>query len=93
MPTKIIKNNPDICSKFFQANLNNTTETSTFPEQLKYVDMKPIFTKDFRTDKKKYRPISILPNVFKICERCLNKKLEEYFQALLSKHQCCFRKG
>ena len=53
--------------------------------------MKPVFKKDSRTDKKNYRPISILPNVSKIYERCINKQLEEYFQALLSKYQCGFR--
>ena len=52
MPTKIIKNNFDIFPKFFQANLSNTIETSTFPEQLKYADVKPVFKKDSRTDKK-----------------------------------------
>ena len=55
--------------------------------------MKPVFKKDSRTDKKNYRPVSILPNVSKIYERCLNKQLEEYFQALFSKDQCGFRKG
>ena len=89
IPTKIIKNNFDIFSKFFQANLNNTIQISTFPEQLKYADVKP----DSRTDKKYYRPISILPNVSKIYERCLNMKLEEYFQALLCKYEYGFRKG
>ena len=93
MPTKFIKNNPDIFSNFFQANLNNTTETYTFPEQLKYADVKPIFKKDSRTDKKNYRPIKILPNVSKIYERFLNNQLEEYFQALLCKYQCGFRKS
>ena len=39
IPTKIIKNSSDIFSKFFQANLDNTIETSTFPEQLKYADV------------------------------------------------------
>ena len=56
-------------------------------------DVKPVFKKDSRTDKKNYRPISIITNVSKICERCINKQLEEYFQALLSKYQCGFRKG
>ena len=36
IPTKVIKNKSDIFPKFFQANLNNTIKTSTFPEQLKY---------------------------------------------------------
>ena len=92
IPTKIIKNNSDIFSKIFQANLNNAIETSTFPEQLKYADVKPVFKKDSRTDKKNYRPISILPNISKIYERCINKQLEKYFQALLYKYQCGFRK-
>ena len=43
MSTKIIKNNTDIFSNFFQANLHNTIETSIFPEQLKYTDVKPVF--------------------------------------------------
>ena len=29
-------------------------------------------------------------NVSKIYERCINKQLEEYFQALLSENQCGF---
>ena len=40
MPKKILKNNSNIFSKFFQAILNNTTKTSTFPKQLKYADVK-----------------------------------------------------
>ena len=79
IPTKTIKNNSDIFSRFFQADLNNTIEASTFPEQLKYADVKPVFKKYARTEKKNYRPISILPNVSKIYERCLNKQLEENF--------------
>ena len=68
IPTKITKNNSDIFSKIFQANLSNAIEISTFPEQLKYADVKPVFKKDSRTDKKNYRPISILPNASKIYE-------------------------
>ena len=65
MPTKIIKNFSDIFSNFFQANRNNTIETSTFAEQLKHADVKPLFKKDSQTEKKNHRPISIIPNVSK----------------------------
>ena len=46
IPIKIIKNNSDIFSRFFQENFNNAIETSTFPEQPKYADVKPVFKKD-----------------------------------------------
>ena len=92
MSTKIIKNNSDTFPTFFQANLNNTIETSTFPDQLRYANVKPVFEKDTRTDKNNYRSIIILTNVFKIYERCLNKQLEDYFQAMLCKYQCNFWK-
>ena len=39
-------------SDFFYANFNNIIETSTFPEQLKYADMKQVFKKEPRADKK-----------------------------------------
>ena len=55
--------------------------------------MKPVFKKDSQTDKKNNRLINILPHISKIYERCINKQLEEYFQALLSKYQCGFGKG
>ena len=51
------------------------------------------FKIDFRTYKKNYRPISILSNVSKVYEKYLNKELDEYFQALLSKYYFGFSKG
>ena len=75
IPTKIIKNNSGSFSRFFQGNFDNAIEISTFWEQLKYADVKPVFKKDSRFDKKNYRPISILPNISKIYERCINKQL------------------
>ena len=78
---------------FFQGKLSNIIETTTFLEQLKYADMKRVFKKDSRTEKKNYRPISILSDVSKIYETCVNKELEEYFQALLCKYQSGFQKG
>ena len=79
MPTKFLKGNSDIFSKIFQVNLNITIETSTFPAELKYADVKPVFKNYSRTEMKNYRPISILPNVSKNYEKYLNKQLEEYF--------------
>ena len=47
MPTSIIKDN-----FFRETNFNNAIEIGTFPEPLKYADVKPFFKIDSRTAKK-----------------------------------------
>ena len=84
IPTNIIKKNYEIFSGFLFENFNNIILTLLFPEQLKYADVKPIFKKEFRNDKRNYRPVSILSNISKIHERHLYKKLETYFESVLS---------
>ena len=84
---KLRKIIPTFFLHFFKRIFITLLKKSAFPEQLKYADVKPVFKKDSRTDMKNYRPIRIFPNASKIYERCINKQLEEYFQALLSKYQ------
>ena len=43
--------------------------------------------------KKNYRPISILPSISKIYERCLYDQKATYFEYIFSRYQCGFRKG
>ena len=93
IPTKIIKQNQDIFFEFIFENVNNLIDTDVYPEQLKWADVKPAHKKGSRTDKENYRPISMLPNISKIYERCLFKQLPNYFEDYFSKHQCAFRKG
>ena len=53
---------------------------------------KPVFTKDSQNPKKNYRPVSILPNISKIYGKRLYKRLDAYFESILSQYQCGFRK-
>ena len=78
---------------YFQKNINFCIENSIFPSDLKVVDVTPAFKKKFKTSKDNYRPISILPNISKIYERCLYNQMQTYFDNLLSKYQCGFGKG
>ena len=79
-------------SEFLFANFNDIILTSIFPEQLTCADIKPVFQKNSRNDKRNYRPVSILSNVSKIYER-LYKQLQTYFESILSQYQCKFIKG
>ena len=93
IPTKIIKDNKDIFSYFISASFSNAVNKGVFPDELKHADIKPIYKKESRNEKENCRPVSILPNLSKIFERCIYDQLKDYFEKLLSKYQCGFRKG
>ena len=65
---------------------NRSLEVGEFP-------VTPVHKKDSRYDKGNYRPVRILPNLSKVIEICLHKKISDFFDTILSKYQCGFRKG
>ena len=93
IPTKIIKDNKDLFSYFISASFNNAVNKGVLPNELKQADIRPIYKKESRNEKENYRPISILPNLSKIFERCMDDQLKGHFDKLQSKYQCGFRKG
>ena len=77
--------------RYFHENINFCTENSIFPSDLKAADVTQAFKKKSKISKDNCRPI--LPNISKIYERCLYNQMQTYFDNLLPKHQCGFRKG
>ena len=67
-------------------------EIFKFPSCLKMANVTPVYKKENRSDKDNYRPVSILPKLSKMCERCLCKQISTFFEDILSKYQCGFRK-
>lgn len=50
--------------------------------------------KKYRSNIENYRPVSILPNLSKIYERCMREQMNEYcLNKVLSKWQCEFCEG
>ena len=93
IPTKLIKENSDIFADFIFENLNDCIAKSLFPSSLKNAIITPVHKKGTKTSKDHYRPVSILSNISKIYERFIFKQMSEYFESILSKYQCGFRKG
>ena len=85
IPVKIIKDNIDIFSEFILHNFNNSIFDATFPSELKKADVIPVFQKKDQNNVENYRPVSILPNVSKMYERCLYNQMYKYFNHILSK--------
>ena len=94
IPTKIVKDDKDIFSYFISARFNNAVNKGVFPNELKHADIKPIYKKESRNEKEEnYRPVSILPNLSKIFERCMYDQLKDYFDKLLSNISADLEKG
>ena len=73
--------------------LNNNILTTNFEQKLKYADITPVLKKEATTDKKNYRPISLLPATAKIFEKLMQKQIGEYMNKYLSSFLCVYRKG
>ena len=73
IPTKIIKNNIDTFVPVLLTEFNESLKLNRFPHFMKSANITPVFKKNDRTDKSNYRPVSILPNLSKVFERCIYK--------------------
>ena len=56
----------------------------TFPSELKKADVIPVFKKEDRNNVENDRPVSIIPSLSKIYERCLYDQMYKYFNHILS---------
>ena len=59
--------------------INKCFETGIFPDSLKKAVVLPLFKKDDPEIMSNYRPISILPKLSKIIEKCIKSRLLHYF--------------
>ena len=73
--------------------INNCISSNTFPDELKIVDVIPVYKKEDVNDKINYQPISLLPIISKIFEKFLYLQLETVANKIFSPKLCEFRKG
>ena len=65
---KLSKRMQNIFAGILLASLNGSVKKPNFPSPLKNANLTPVFKKDDRNSKNKYRQVSILPNMSKIFE-------------------------
>ena len=93
IPTKVIKSNSDILKDVLYSEFNKSLETSVFPLSMKLANITPVHKTGNRSEKDNYRPVNILPNLSKVFERCIYNRIAQFFDKILSKHQCGFTKS
>ena len=93
IPVKIIKANENFFAEAICFYFNKSSKNGKFLNRLKLANITPVFKEGVRTSKDNYRPVSILPAFSKMFERLLSRQLLDFFDYILSKFQCTFRKG
>ena len=93
MSTKVLTQNAAFFAKYSCDHINASICSSKFHNELKEADIVPVHKKKSKLSKENYRPISILPNISKVYERCLYDQMSNFFEVIFSKYQCGFRKG
>ena len=72
---------------------NNCLIKAEFPNELRLVDVPPIFKMQELSRAMNYRPVSVLPSVSKIFERILHKQVSSYVDQFLLVFMYDYRKG
>ena len=80
VPTKIIVEYQDICSKYIHHFYNDSISKSIFPYPLKMADITPVHKKDNKLMKENYRPVSILSSFSKIFEKIIYDDISKYME-------------
>ena len=92
MNTNILRKNSAVLEKYICNNINASIHSSKFHSELIEADIVPVHKNKSKLSKENYRPISILPNISKVYERCLYDQMSNYFDNIFSKYQCGFLK-
>ena len=71
IPTKIIKANSHIFTEVIYEEFNRGLEVGNFLCTMKLANVTPVYKISNRSEKGNYRPVSILPNISKVFERCM----------------------
>ena len=92
IPVGILKSTIDIHASILTKIINLSLKNGCFPDDLKAVDVSPIFF--FENDdleKENYRPVSVLPHISKVFERIMYTQIESFIEGKLSKLLTGFR--
>ena len=93
IPGRFLRDGDKILSKKIAAIFNLSVLLAKFPNQCKKAKIKQIFKKGSKLEVVNYRPISLLPLISKVFEKCIHDQLQIYLTKfdIIYKMQSGFR--
>ena len=82
IPVCIIKLLNNMISPILSYIFNQCIISSKYPESLKVAKVIPLFKSGDRQNPGNYRPISLLPIINKIFEKCIHRRLNNYCMSI-----------
>jgi hypothetical protein len=73
--------------------VNTSIVSCNFPDNLKMAEVSPLFKKEDKMNKEKFRPVSVLPATSKQFECIMFDQLTDYFKPILSAFLAAYHKG
>ena len=93
IPADILKVCVDSYISVLTKILSASLERGYFPNQLKLVEVTPVFQKEDERNKENYRPVSVLSHPSKIFERIVFNQMNLFFESRFSPLLAGFRKN
>ena len=93
IPVKVLTDHSDLFAPMLHFFINESVNTSNFPNELKKGDITSLFKNGDAFAKKNYRPITVLPAMSKIYERIISSQIICYINDILSPYLCSYRRG
>ncbi|CAB4019058.1 Hypothetical predicted protein, partial [Paramuricea clavata] len=87
IPARLLKETasiitPSICKLF-----NKSLQQGTVPQYWNLVNVIPVYKKGDKEYTENYRPISLLPIILKVLERCIFMNIRQHFSRIIYDHQ------
>lgn len=93
IPPRVLKDAANILTKPLTNLINESLKENTFPSNAKVAYVLPFYKKDERSDKKNYRPISVLSSLSKVFELILKNQISSHLDKILSPYVSAYRQG
>ena len=95
LSSRFLKDASQVSSKLISELCNLSIKLGSFPDSCKIAKLKPLFKKGSKTNPSNYRPISLLPLIFKIIEKFIHEQTSSFLSnnELSYNYQSGFRKN